>query len=158
MIIPDRFWSKIRNIQRIHQHLYTAGLGWVVGWIILLLGHTGRKSGNRYSTPLQFERIDGIYYVGAGRGVKADWYRNILVNPEIVVQVGRVAFNGWAEPITDPTRVVAFLKYRFKHHPFMMGLMMRFHKLPMQPGETQLEDLAKSLAIVALHPGNKQDD
>jgi deazaflavin-dependent oxidoreductase (nitroreductase family) len=153
MILPDGFWAKIRNVQRIHQHLYAAGKGWAVGWIILLLEHTGRKSGQRYATPLQYEKIDGLFYVGAGRGTKADWYRNILVNPEVHVQVGRVAFDGWAEPVTDPQQVVAFLEYRFKRHPIMMGLMMKIHKLPMRPDDSQLESLAGTLAIVILHPG-----
>jgi deazaflavin-dependent oxidoreductase (nitroreductase family) len=155
MIIPDGFWSKIKNVQRIHQRLYAVGKGWVVGWIILLLGHTGRKSGRQYNTPLQYEKIEGCYYVGAGRGTKADWYRNILVNREVHVQVGRISFDGWAEPITNLQLVVAFLNYRFKKHPFMMGLMMRFHSLPMQPNDSQLEELAKTLAIVVLHPGQQ---
>jgi deazaflavin-dependent oxidoreductase (nitroreductase family) len=152
MIVPDEFWTKIKNVQRIHQCLYGSGMGWVVGWIILLLEHTGRKSGLRHATPLQYEIINGSYYVGAARGTKADWYRNILANPQIRIKVGRRAFDGWAEPITDPRQVIAFLKYRFKRHPLMMGLMMKMHKLPMHPSEVQLEGLAKNLAIVILHP------
>lgn len=157
MIIPDQFWSKIRNVQRIHQRLYLAGKGWVIGWIILLLGHTGRKSGKNYATPLQYEKIDGQFYVGAGRGPKADWYKNILTNPDVHVQVGRNVFDGWAEPLTDPNRIMEFLKIRFKKHPIMMGLMMKFHQLPMKPTEMQLFDLSKTLAVVVLHPGKKND-
>ncbi len=153
MIVKNEFWTKIKNVQRIHQRLYGSGMGWLVGWIILLLEHTGRKSGRRYATPLQYEIINGSYYVGAARGTKADWYRNILVNPQIRVKVGRHGFDGWAEPITDPGQVITFLNYRFNRHPLMMGLMMKIHKLPMHPSETQLIGLAKTLAIVVLHPG-----
>ena len=153
MIVQDDFWAKIRNVQRIHQRLYATGKGWLVGWIFLLLEHTGRKSGKRYATPLQYEKIDGLYYVGSARGTKADWYRNILVHPQVCVKVGRHSFDGWAEPITEPAQVIAFLKYRIKRHPLMMGLMMKMHKLPMHPSEAQLEELAKTLAIIILHPG-----
>lgn len=153
MIVPDEFWTRIRKVQRIHQRLYASGMGWLVGWIILLLEHNGRKSGKRYATPLQYEKMDGLFYVGAGRGTKADWYRNILVDPQVRVQVGRLDFEGWAEPVTEPFQVVKFLKYRFKRHPLMMGLMMKMHKLPMRPSDEQLEELARSLAIVILHPG-----
>ena len=153
MIVPDEFWTKIRNVQRIHQRLYASGKGWLVGWIILLLEHTGRKSGKRYATPLQYENIDGLYYVGAGRGTQADWYQNILVDSNVHVQVGKVAFDARAEPATDPTQVVAFLKYRFKRHPLMMGLMMKMHKLPMHLSDAQLEGLANTLAVVIIHPG-----
>lgn len=44
MILPDEFWSRTRNIQRIHQHRYASGKDWVVGWIILLLEHAGRMN------------------------------------------------------------------------------------------------------------------
>lgn len=152
MLAKDEFWKKIKNVQRIHKYLYGSGMGWVVGWIILLLEHTGRKSGKRHVTPLQYEKINGSYYVGAARGTKADWYRNILVNSQVHIKVGRLAFDGRAEPVTDPGQVIAFLKYRFKRHPLMMGLMMKMHKLPMRPDEAQLEELAKNLAIVILHP------
>jgi len=152
MILPDFFWSRIKKVQRIHQRLYSAGMGWLVGWIILLLEHTGRKSGKKYFTPLQFEKIDDLYYVGAGRGSKADWYRNIQANPGVHVQVGRVVFDARAECICEPDKVMIFLKFRFKRHPLMMGLMMRFHSLPMHPTDDQLLDLGKTLAIVALHP------
>jgi deazaflavin-dependent oxidoreductase (nitroreductase family) len=155
MIIPDGFWTRIKNVQRIHQRLYAAGKGWIVGWIILLLEHTGRQSGHQYATPLQYELIDGSYYVGAGRGPKADWYRNVLVNPKVHVRVGRRSFDGRAEPVTDLPRRLAFLKYRFKRHPIMMGWMMKFHNLPMHPGEEQLKELAETLAIVILHPDEK---
>jgi deazaflavin-dependent oxidoreductase (nitroreductase family) len=151
MIVSDGFWKRIRTVQRIHQRLYAAGLGWVVGWIILLLEHTGRKSGNHYVTPLQYEEMDGLIYVGAGRGPKADWYRNILANPDVHVRVGRRSFDGRAEPVTDLPRKLAFLKYRFKRHPFMLGLMMKFHRLPMRPDEAQMQELAETLAIVILH-------
>lgn len=66
MILPDDFWVRIKPVQRLHQRLYAAGMGWVIGWFVLLLTHTGRKSGKRYLTPLQYEKINGAYYVGAG--------------------------------------------------------------------------------------------
>ena len=157
MIVSDGFWKRIRKVQRIHQNLYAAGLGWVVGWIILLLEHTGRKTGKRYVTPLQYEEIEGSIHVGAGRGSRADWYRNILANPQVHVQLGHRSFDGWAEPVTDQPRKLAFLKYRFKRHPFMLGLLMKFHHLPMRPSDEQLEELAETLAIVILHPGEHGD-
>lgn len=155
MILPDSFWSRIKNVQRIHQCLYSAGMGWLVGWIILMLEHTGRKSGMTYFTPLQYEKIYGLYYVGAGRGPKADWYQNILSNSRVHFRVGRLKLSGTAEPVTDPKQVVDFLKYRFKKHPVMMGLMMRLHKLPLRPDDDQLSELAKTLALVILHPLNE---
>jgi len=152
-MISDAFWSKMKNIQTIHKRLYDSGKGWIIGRIILLLTHTGRKSGNRYVTPLQYEKINGAYCVGAGRGPKADWFRNIQADPHVHVQVGREEFDCTAEPVTDPERVADFLEYRLRHHPLMLGLMMKFaHKLPMRPSRSQLLELSRSTPLVILHP------
>ncbi len=152
MIVSDDFWFRIKKVQHIHQRLYAAGKGWLIGWIILLLEHTGRKSGTKYVTPLQYEKIEGAYYVGAGRGQKADWYRNIQADPHVHVQVGRLAFDGLAEPLTDLAQVSAFLEYRFKRHPLMMGLMMKFHRLPMRLDPAQMQELARQVAVVRITP------
>ncbi len=155
MILPDEFWVRIKPIQRIHQKLYAVGMGWLIGRFILLLTHTGRKSGKRYVTPLQYERIAGAYYVGAGRGQRSDWFRNVEADRHVHVQVGRYQFDCLAEPVTDPGRIVVFLKTRFDHHPWMMSLMMRIHRLPLHPDETQLGELAGSLGVVVLRPVEK---
>jgi deazaflavin-dependent oxidoreductase (nitroreductase family) len=151
-MIPDKFWTRIKNVQRIHQRLYDSGRGWIVGWLILLLRHTGRKSGKQYATPLQYEKIGETYCIGAGRGVQADWFRNVQANPWVQVSVGRRNFKALAEPVTDPERVADFLAYRLKRHPTMIGLMMKMHKLPMKPSREQLLDLARMTALVILHP------
>ena len=151
-MIPDEFWSKIRNVQRIHQRLYDSGRGWIVGWLILLLRHTGRRSGRQYATPLQYEKIGDTYCIGAGRGAQADWFRNVQAHPQVQFSVGRQDFSGTAEPVTDPERVADFLALRLERHPLMLGLMMKLHKLPMKPSRAQLLDLARMTALVILHP------
>ncbi len=155
MILPDEFWLRIKPVQRVHRRLYASGMGWLIGRFILLLTHTGRRSGQRYVTPLQYEKIDGAYYVGAGRGQRSDWFRNVQADGRVHVCAGRAEFDCQAEPVTDPARIVAFLKVRFQRHPLMMGLMMRFHRLPMRPDDAQLAQLAKTLGIVVLRPLEK---
>jgi deazaflavin-dependent oxidoreductase (nitroreductase family) len=152
-MMPDSFWKRMKNIQRIHQRLYTSGKGWIIGKFILLLTHTGRKSGNRYITPLQYEKINGSYYVGVGRGAQADWFRNIQADPHVHIQVGRGTFDCVAESVTEPERVADFLGYRLKHHPLMIGLIMKFaHKLPLRPDRSQLLKLGESTPMVILRP------
>ena len=151
-MIPDEFWSKIKNVQRIHQRLYDSGKGWIVGWLILLLRHTGRKSGKLYATPLQYEKIGATYCIGAARGSSADWFRNVQANPNVDVSVGRQRFKALAEAVTDPEKVADFLAFRLKHRPLMIGLMMKMHKLPMKPSREQLLVLGQTTALVILHP------
>jgi deazaflavin-dependent oxidoreductase (nitroreductase family) len=150
-MLPDGFWVRMKRVQGIHRRLYASGRGWVVGKFILLITHTGRKSGKRYVTPLQYEKIEGAYYVAAGRGTGADWYRNIQADRRVHVQVDRTAFDCTAEPVTDPERVADFLEYRRRHHPLMIGMIMKFaHRLPMHPSRKQFLDLAASTPLVIL--------
>jgi len=146
-------WSKMKNIQKIHRVLYAIGLGPIIGRIILLLTTTGRKSGMKRVTPLQYEQIGNDYYLGAARGLKADWVRNIQANPQVDIRVGAKHLAGQAEVITDPCKFADFMEVRLERHPRMVGLIMeKAHGLPRHPSRDQMEDLAKNEAVVIVHP------
>jgi deazaflavin-dependent oxidoreductase (nitroreductase family) len=68
----------------------------------LLLTTTGRKSGLPRTTPLKFITMDGAYVVAAAWGTHADWYQNLLADPEVVVQVGKRRFAARAQPVEEP--------------------------------------------------------
>jgi deazaflavin-dependent oxidoreductase (nitroreductase family) len=146
-------WSKVKYVQKIHRFLYAVGLGPVIGRIILLLTTTGRKSGQLRVTPLQYEKIDGAYYLGAARGVRADWVRNLQANPDVKLCVGSSDVYGKAEIVTDPARMADFIEVRLQRHPLMIGLIMqKAHGLPRHPSREQLEKLAENEALVIVHP------
>ena len=151
---PDTFdWSKMKNIQKIHRVLYAVGLGPVIGGFIVLLTTTGRKSGKKRVTPLQYEKIGEDYYLGAARGVKADWVRNIQSNPQVEIRVGAKQVQGTAEVVTDPSRFADFIEVRLERHPRLIGLIMeKAHGLPKRPSREQLEEMAKDEAFVIVHP------
>lgn len=57
----------------------------------LLLTTTGRKSGDRFIFPLFYGTEGNSYFVIASKGGAAEhpgWYRNMLANPDVEVQVG----------------------------------------------------------------------
>ena len=146
-------WTKMKNIQKIHRVFYAIGLGPLIGRIILLLTTTGRRSGQKRVTPLQYEMIGDDYYVGAARGTKADWVRNIQSCPQVEVRVGAKHFRGIAEVVTDPSEFADFMEVRLERHPRMIGLIMeKAHGMPRHPSREQLEELAKAEAFVILHP------
>jgi deazaflavin-dependent oxidoreductase (nitroreductase family) len=146
-------WKKIRPVQKLHRFLYAVGLGPIVGKIILLLTTTGRRSGQKRITPLQYEEINGNYFLGSARGTKSDWYRNIAADDRVEVRVKKRRFRGKAETTTDPTRIADFLEIRLERHPFMMGvLMQKAHGLPKRPSREQLLELAASEAMVIIQP------
>jgi deazaflavin-dependent oxidoreductase (nitroreductase family) len=146
-------WAKMKNVQKIHRMIYAMGLGPLIGRIILLLTTTGRKSGLKRVTPLQYEKIGADYYLGAACGVNADWVRNIQINPQVEIRVGAKHFQGVAEIITDPSKFADFMEVRLERHPHMIGLIMeKAHGLPKCPSRAQLEELAKNEAFVIVHP------
>jgi deazaflavin-dependent oxidoreductase (nitroreductase family) len=69
--------------------LYRLGLGWLLGHQFLLLTHAGRRTGRVRQTALKVLRYDpatGESVVASAWGPGADWYRNILSRPALVVQ------------------------------------------------------------------------
>lgn len=120
--------------------------------LVLLLTTTGRRSGLPRVTPLQYEEIDGVYYVGSARGAQADWFRNVQANPRVKVQIGEREFEGTAEAVTDPARMADFFELRLQRHPFMMGLLMRLEGLPLRCTRAGLERFAANKAMLVIRP------
>ena len=121
--------------------------------MVLLLTTMGRKSGLPHVTPLQYEEVDGGYYIASARGRDADWFRNICSNPNVRVRVRDREFDAAAEPVTDPFRIADFIELRLKRHPVMMRLIMRlFDGLPLRFSRARLEEFCREKAMVILHP------
>lgn len=69
---------------------------------IMVLTHTGRKSGLLRRTPINFAEIGGDIYCVAGFGAVADWYRNLLADPRVQIWLPDGSWcEGEAEDITD---------------------------------------------------------
>ncbi len=141
-----------RLIKRPPQIAYSLGLGPILGHLILLLTTTGRVTGNPCVTPLQYEKIDDLYYVGAVRGLKSDWVKNILVNPNVVVRVKSLKLQGIAEIITDPSKIADYLEFRLQKHPHMVGTMLKADGISSKPNRIQLEEYSKQIVLVAIRP------
>ena len=87
-----------RRATRIHVALYRRSRGRIgghfPGWPaapILLLDHTGAKSGRRRTSPLMYHRDGELIAVvasKAGQPTNPAWFHNLLAHPETTVQVG----------------------------------------------------------------------
>ena len=120
--------------------------------MVLLLTTTGRKSGLARVTPLQYELVDGAYYVASARGAQADWFRNLQASPNVQIEVTGRSLPGVAEAITDPGRIAEFLEMRIKKHPLSLGLLMRLEGLPLRHSRQELERFAAAKALAAIRP------
>ena len=74
----------------------------------LLLTTTGRKSGDKFIFPLFYGTDGGSYFVVASKGGAPQhpgWYRNILANPDVEVQVGTKKMNARARTTAGEERL-----------------------------------------------------
>jgi hypothetical protein len=62
----------------------------------------GRLSGRPHEVEIWFGVMDGAMYVISGNGPTADWYLNLLDNPQVVVRLDGVEHVGRAGPVLDP--------------------------------------------------------
>jgi deazaflavin-dependent oxidoreductase (nitroreductase family) len=73
----------------------------------LLLTTTGRKSGEKFIFPLFYGKAGDGYLVIASKGGAPEhpgWYRNILANPEVEVQVGTTKVKARARTVSGEER------------------------------------------------------
>jgi deazaflavin-dependent oxidoreductase (nitroreductase family) len=74
----------------------------------LLLTTTGRKSGEKFIFPLFYGADDDRYFVIASKGGAPQhpgWYRNIVANPDVEVQVGTKKLKARARTAEGEERV-----------------------------------------------------
>lgn len=141
---------------RLFRALYAVGLGPIVGRLILLLTTTGRRTGRKRVTALQYEVVAGEYWLGSSHGMRADWVRNLVADPIVEVRVRSRHFRGRAEVFDDAQRVADFLELRLERHPRMIGRILQMEGLPARPSRQQLMDYAAHLALVIIRP--QRDD
>jgi deazaflavin-dependent oxidoreductase (nitroreductase family) len=72
----------------------------------MVIVHTGRKSGAKRYTPVNYAEIDGDIYCTAGFGAISDWYRNIMADPNVELWLPNVRWTGTAEDVTDQAGAV----------------------------------------------------
>lgn len=132
--------------------VYAIGLGPLIGHTVLLLTTTGRKSGRRRVTPLQYEEIEGRIFLAAACGRKSDWIRNIQANPRVELRIKSRQLSGLAKIVDDSEEIANFLEIRLERHPAMIGAMLRSDGVPIPPERADLVRYAQQLSMVIVEP------
>jgi deazaflavin-dependent oxidoreductase (nitroreductase family) len=109
---------RTRWIVRAPIWLYRARLGFLFGSRLLMLEHTGRKTGIRRYVVL--EAVDHpdphSYIVAAGFGDRAQWLRNVRASPRVRVYTGyRRPVPALARPLTSEETAAALTAYACRH-------------------------------------------
>lgn len=107
----------LHRIFRAPTTLYRLHLGWLFGRRLVLVEHTGRRTGQRHRTVLEVVERDattGALTVASGFGPRADWYRNLRAHPATEVVLGRRRFRVAAEPV--PAEAGGEIMRRYARH------------------------------------------
>ena len=78
---------------------------------------TGRHTGTPHRIEIWFALGDGAVYILSGGGDRSDWVRNLMISPEVVLEIGDVKRTTRARVVTDPAedalaRRIVLEKYR----------------------------------------------
>lgn len=78
--------------------------GMFEGKPLLLLTHTGAKSGTERVTPLVFARDDEKYVLAASLGGAPNnpaWFHNLVANPKVTIEAGTEKFTATATVVPE---------------------------------------------------------
>ena len=93
----------------------------------------------------------GAYVVASGFGEKSDWFQNVLVHPDIMIQVGRKHMHARAERLPLPQATDVLLDYNHRH-PSILRNLADLLGYRTDGSEADVRFFASILPIVAFTP------
>ncbi|MEO8457987.1 MAG: nitroreductase family deazaflavin-dependent oxidoreductase [Chloroflexota bacterium] len=126
---PRGFQAKMA---RLPIQLCKHGFGWVLGSRFLMLIHRGRKTGRKRYAVLEVvarDREHGRYFVASPWHERADWFANVLADPNVTIVVGRHRIKAKAKvlPTDDSMRI---LRDYGRRHRFAAKALARLFGYP----------------------------
>lgn len=144
----------LRWLLRFPNALYRVHLGWLLGERFVQLTVRGRKTGLARRVVLEVIGADpatGDLLVASAWGPRAQWFRNLQVNPRADVRVGRQHFPAELRVLDAPAAATALRDYARAHrwaYRWFIGPLLLGHR----PAGTQEEfaDAARAVPILVL--------
>jgi deazaflavin-dependent oxidoreductase (nitroreductase family) len=105
-ISEQRLRRVFKSFNRFMLLLWRLGLGsWgngtEFGGSIMVIKHTGRKTGLTRYTPVNYAVVDGDIYCTAGFGSVCDWYSNLMAIPQVEIWLPDGRWAGVADDVSD---------------------------------------------------------
>ncbi len=138
--------------------LYRWRLGWLLGHRLLLLSHTGRRSGLRRQTVLEVvdyrkQGPDAVVVSAFGRD--ADWLRNIEAKPDEEVTIGTHHFAASHRFLSESEAMRVLRDYEHRNRliaPVVRAGLSWVAGWPYRGQEDDRLRLVQQLPFVAFHP------
>ena len=112
----------LRLLLRVPILVYRLKLGWMLGRRLVLLTHTGRRSGKTHSTVLEalsYDTASCCCFIASDWGTRSQWYMNVMRNPLIEYTVGSRERAGRAEQLPVDRAEQALRRYANRHRTAM---------------------------------------
>lgn len=129
--MPESFKHEQSNlfkpVQQLPALLYRLRLGFLLGGRVILISHTGRRSGNVFRSAvevLEHDKKSREYIVCSGTGRNTDWYLNLVEGGPAEVQLGS---RRWAPEMRflDADEAATRLLAYERQHPTLAKLLLR---------------------------------
>lgn len=120
---------------------------------LLVIEHTGRRSGSCYRTPVNYTVVGDDLYCVAAFGERTDWYRNLLANPNSAVWLPDGRWDAEVADVSDDPGRVDLTRRVLVDSGFAA------HLFGLHPNEIEDEDLAEAISayrLVRIRPLRKQ--
>ena len=115
-------WLMNRVFNSIVRWILTSPLHWLMSKSVMLITFRGRKSGQEFTTPVQFTRDGEEVWVMVGFPEKKNWWRNLIGGAAVKVCIERTWNAGNAVVLrgeTDQKEILVGLKQIINKFPFL---------------------------------------
>jgi deazaflavin-dependent oxidoreductase (nitroreductase family) len=123
--------------------LWRMGFRPIIGRIMLVITHTGRKSGLPRHTMVEYHMLDGVKYAPCAFGPRSDWFKNITADPRVTIQTAHGTEHAIAERVTDDQELLSVYDLFMRRDPPLTRWYL--DSLDIQPNQTDV--LAKKERI-----------
>ena len=151
-ISEQRLRTIFKSFNRFMLLLWRLGLGsWgngtKFGGSIMVIKHTGRKTGLTRYTPVNYAVVDGDIYCTAGFGSVCDWYSNLMAIPQVEIWLPDGRWAGVADDVSDSKDRGALLRQVIIASGFAGPL---FGADPKKLTDTDFEKLMESYRLIRI--------
>ncbi len=147
--------SLAKTVFRLPLYLYQLGWGPVMKWIpLLILTTEGRNSGKARHVVVEYRRRGRKYYVVSGWGKNADWYRNVLENQRVTIQLGSDVLDAKAIPVDNPPEALSAL-YMFSRNSWIYESLFARMTSAQAADLSTLANVVDEFTVVRLEPSEE---
>ena len=135
--------------------LYQLQLGWLLGDRLLLLTHSGRKSGQPRQAVIEVARhapASDTSITASGFGPHVDWFRNIQKHPNVLVQSSTRRLEAVAEQLSHDVAADALHDYAQRYPCTFRTIAKRLLGQELDGSAESCRRLAADVPIIALRP------